>query len=106
MKNLFDELFAIGKPVEDSNLVLSVLNELNSSFHSFVTTYMLISREKSMSFLDFQAELLNFDLMQKFHNQSIQPKTGSYALYSHKSQSKPRPNKTRSFQRPSTKITI
>ena len=48
-------------PVDDSD---SVLNGLNSSFHSFVTTYMLLSKEKSMPFLDGHAELLNYDLIQ------------------------------------------
>ena len=89
VKSLSDELSAVGKPVEDSNLILSVLNGLNSSFHSFVTIYMLLAKEKSMSFSDFHAELLNYDLMQKFHNHTIQLETGSYALYSHKNSSKP-----------------
>ena len=89
VKSLSDELSAIGKPVEDSNLILFVLNGLNSSFHSFVTIYMLLAKEKSMSFSDFHAELLNYDLMQKFHNHTIQPKTSSYDLYSHKNSSKP-----------------
>ncbi|KAB5552909.1 hypothetical protein DKX38_010220 [Salix brachista] len=85
VKALADELSAVGKPVEDSDLILSVLKGLNSSFHSFVTTYMLMAKEKSMSFSDFHAELLNFDLMQKFHSHNIQQETGSYAFYSHKS---------------------
>ncbi|KAF5447219.1 hypothetical protein F2P56_032787, partial [Juglans regia] len=88
VKSLADELSAIGKPIDDSDLILSVLNGLNSSFHSFVTTYMLLAKEKSMSFSDFHAELLNYDLMQKFHSQTIQPEAGSYALYSHKPGSK------------------
>ncbi|KAL9404838.1 hypothetical protein Peur_001810 [Populus x canadensis] len=50
---------------------------------------MLLAKEKSISFSDFHAELLNFDLMQKFHSQTIQQETGSYAFYSHKPGSKP-----------------
>lgn len=41
-----------------------------------------------MLFSDFYAELLNYDLMQKFHNHTIQLETGSYALYSNKPGSK------------------
>jgi hypothetical protein len=84
VKTLADELTAVGKPIDDSDLILYVLNGLNSSFHSFVTTYMLLSKEKSMSFSDFHAELLNHDLMQQFHSQSLHHEAGSYALYSHK----------------------
>jgi len=79
----------VGKPVDDSDLILSVLNGLNSSFHSFVTTYMLLANEKSMLFSDFHVELLNYDLMQKFHSHSIQPEAGPYVLYTHKNGSKP-----------------
>ncbi|KAG6790342.1 hypothetical protein POTOM_006491 [Populus tomentosa] len=71
VKSLADKLSVVGKPIDDFDLILSVLNGLNSSFHSFVTTYMLLAKEKPMSFFDFHAELLNYDLMQKFHSQSI-----------------------------------
>ncbi|KAJ0083760.1 hypothetical protein Patl1_29917 [Pistacia atlantica] len=60
VKSLANELSAVGKPIDDSDLILSVLNGLNSSFHSF-----------------------------KFHSQTIQPEAGPYALYSHKPGSKP-----------------
>ena len=63
VKSLSDELSAVGKPIEDSDLILSVLNGLNPFFHSFVTTYMLLAKEKSMPFFYFHAELLNYDLM-------------------------------------------
>jgi hypothetical protein len=64
IKSLADELSVVGKPIDDSDLILFVLNGLNSSFHFFVTTYMLLSKKKSMSFSDFHAEQLNHDLMQ------------------------------------------
>ena len=82
IKSLSNESSTIGKPVEDSDLIFSVLNGLNSSFHSFVTIYMLLAKEKSMPFFDFHVELLNYDLMHKFRNHTIQLETGSYALYS------------------------
>jgi len=84
VKTLVDELTIVGKPIDDSDLILYVLNGLNSSFHSFFTMYMLISKEKSMSFSDFHAELLNHDFMQQFHSQSLHYEVGFYALYSYK----------------------
>ncbi|KAJ0044848.1 hypothetical protein Pint_04240 [Pistacia integerrima] len=89
VKSLADGLSTVGKPIDDSDLILSVLNGLNSSFHSFVTTYMLLAKEKSMPFSDFHVELLNYNLMQKFHSQTIQLEAGPYALYSYKPGSKP-----------------
>ncbi|KAG6738677.1 hypothetical protein POTOM_058299 [Populus tomentosa] len=55
VKSFADELSAVGKPVDDSNLLLYVLNGLNSTFHSFVTINMLLAKEKSMLFSDFHA---------------------------------------------------
>nr|TKR99832.1 hypothetical protein D5086_0000189360 [Populus alba] len=88
VKTLVDELSIVGKPIADFDFILFVLNGLNSSFHSFITTYMLLSQEKSMPFSDFHAELLNYDLLQQFHSHSIQPEVGSYAFYLHKPSSK------------------
>jgi len=45
---------------------------------------MLLSKEKSMPFLDCHAELLNYDLIQQFHSQSLHHEAGSYSIYSHK----------------------
>jgi hypothetical protein len=42
VKTLADEFSSVGKPIADSDLILSVLNGLNSSFHSFVTMHMLL----------------------------------------------------------------
>ena len=67
VKSLSDELSAVGKPIEDFDLILSVLNGLNSSFHSFVTTYMLLAKEKSMPFSYFHAELLNMKEIGRAH---------------------------------------
>jgi len=50
--------------------------------------YMLLSKEKSMSFSDFHAELLNYDLIQQFHSQSLHCEAGSYSIYSYKPGSK------------------
>ena len=63
VKSSADELSVVGKLVDDSDLLLYVLNGLNSTFHSFVTTYMLFPKEKSMLFSNFHAELLNYYLM-------------------------------------------
>ncbi|KAG6737760.1 hypothetical protein POTOM_059290 [Populus tomentosa] len=55
VKSFADELSTEGKPVDDSDLLLYVLNGLNSTFHSFVTTYMLLAKEKSMTICFVQA---------------------------------------------------
>ena len=47
-----------------------------------------LQRKNPCLFFYFHVELLNYGLMQKFHNHTIQPETGSYALYSHKNSSK------------------
>jgi len=86
--SLYSKAESCQKFLDDSDLILSVLNGLNSSFHSFVTTYMLFSKEKSMPFFNFHVELLNYDFVQQFHSQSLHSEAGFYALYSHKPGSK------------------
>lgn len=106
-KLLADQLSAVGKPVDDDELITYIATGLQNQFHHFVTSYTLVTREKGMSFDDFQAELLNYDLMLTAHNsQAIQPESGSYALYS-KGQSKPnyRNNRPRSMLTSTTPFT-
>jgi hypothetical protein len=40
---------------------------LISSYQNFITTFNFVTREQSISFADFQAELLNFNHMLDVH---------------------------------------
>lgn len=60
-KQWADQLAAIGKPIEDDDLIHFLISGLNPTFNAFVTTFSLITRDNSFSFDDFQHELLNHE---------------------------------------------
>ncbi|KAL6347551.1 hypothetical protein AAG906_026076 [Vitis piasezkii] len=57
-----DELVAVGKPFEDDDLMSYIVSGLNPSFNPFITSLSFATRDKNVSFEDFQAELLSYEL--------------------------------------------
>ncbi|KAJ8644248.1 hypothetical protein MRB53_005996 [Persea americana] len=92
-KLLADNLETVGKPVDDDDLISYVTSGLNPAYNPFNASVSLASRDNPISFDDFQAELLSYELMLDNQNQSLISKHGSSALYSSKSEG---PNKGRS----------
>jgi hypothetical protein len=73
-------LAAEGKPVDDDDLISFITSGLNPAFNSFVTIFNFSSRNKDLSFADFQAELLIHEILLENQQQhSITPETGSFA---------------------------
>jgi hypothetical protein len=62
-KFLVDQLSAVGKPVDDDDLISFIIGGLNPSFIQFITFYSFHTREASMSFFDFRSELLNHEII-------------------------------------------
>jgi hypothetical protein len=80
-------LAAAGQPVEEEDLISYVLGGLSPAYTTFITLFTFSTRTSSMSFEDFQAELLNHEILLGHHQQLQQPpsaESGNFALYSHK----------------------
>jgi hypothetical protein len=58
-----DQLAVIGKPLDDEDLISVITNGLNPTFIHFVTNLAFATREKSLSFDDFQEMLLNHEML-------------------------------------------
>jgi hypothetical protein len=56
-----DELSAVGKPVDDDDLISLIINEIKPTFNSFVTAFTLRDRETSFHY--FQSELLSHEIL-------------------------------------------
>ncbi|KAA8538352.1 hypothetical protein F0562_027825 [Nyssa sinensis] len=67
-KSLADQLAIVGKPVDDDDLISYLISGLNPSFHAFITSYSFATRQTSLSFDEFQTELLNYEMMVNSHN--------------------------------------
>lgn len=61
-KSLANQLAAIRKPTDDEELISFIISGLHTSFHSFVTSFSLATHDNSLSFADFQEELLNHEM--------------------------------------------
>jgi hypothetical protein len=57
-----DELSAVGKPVDDDNLISLIINGINPTFNSFVTTTFTL-RDRETTFHDLQSELLSHEIL-------------------------------------------
>jgi hypothetical protein len=82
-KSWADELSAVGKLVEDDDLISLIINGINPTFNSFVTAFTLCDRENS--FHDFQFELLSHGILLQNQQQALNPEAGSFALHAHRS---------------------
>jgi hypothetical protein len=84
-KQCADELFAVGKPVEDEDLISFVVSGQNPLFNTFVTIHSFVARDNEMSFADFQSELLSHEIMlENQQHKTFTPETGSFALHTNK----------------------
>jgi transposase InsO family protein len=82
-KERADQLVAVGQPISDEDLITYLTNGLNSSYNSFITTISILTRDKQLSFEDFQDELLNHEML--LNNQKVQVvDTSTFALFNQK----------------------
>jgi hypothetical protein len=97
-KSLADQLAAIGKGVEDEDLISYVIGGLNPSYHTFVTTFCYGNRDTSITFEDFQTELLNYEQLFEAHHKPQNTDGGQFAFHLHKPKSQHFPKKYRAPQ--------
>jgi hypothetical protein len=83
-----DQLAAVGKPIPDEDLISFLLNGLNPTFNSFVTTVSLLTRERQLTLDDFQEELINHEMLLN-QQQALFADTSTFALSTQKQGQKP-----------------
>lgn len=87
-----DQLVAVGKPIDDEDLISLIISGLNPIFSTFVITFSLSTRNTSLSFHDFQDELLNHELMLN-QQQVVARDSCIFALYAQRSNSRNFPSR-------------
>jgi transposase InsO family protein len=78
-----DQLAAVGKPLPDEDLITYLSNGLNSSYNSFISTISILSRDKQLTFEDFQEELLNHEMLLNLQQTKVAD-TSTFALFNQK----------------------
>jgi hypothetical protein len=76
------QLVAVGKPIEDDDLIGYVKGGLNPAFNSFITSMSSATWGTSLSFEDFQAKLLFYKLLLENQNQLVTSKAHQFAMFS------------------------
>lgn len=107
-KNWANQLDAIGRPIDDEDLISFFFSGLNPTFNSFVTTFFMTTTDKSLTSTEFQDQLLSHETLinqqqaivneasnfafftqhqggpskQNFHSFNRKPKNGQYSKFS------------------------
>lgn len=62
-KLVSDELAIVGKPLEDDDLMSYIVSGLNPYFNPFITSLSFATRDNNVSFENFLAKLLSYELL-------------------------------------------
>jgi hypothetical protein len=84
-KTCADQLAAVGKPVDEEDLISFIISGLNPSFNVFITTFNLTTRETPLPYADFESELLNHETLLANQITNTATESLTFALYSNKS---------------------
>jgi hypothetical protein len=105
-KSWADQLAAIGKPIEEDDLISFILSGLNPSFNVFITTFNHTTREAPLCHANFESELLNHEALLANQTSNIPTNSTTFALYSHKHPNQDRRSRfsTHQFQQWCTQI--
>jgi hypothetical protein len=99
-KSWVDQLAAVGKAIDDEDLISYVVGGLNSSYHPFITSLSFATRDVPISFDAFQIELLNFEYLLESHVKSVPPEANQVAFFTQKSKQQYYNKKTKFQQYP------
>ena len=58
-----NQLAAVGRPIDDKDLISFIISGINPTYNSFITSYIFVNRENPLSFEDFQDEILNHEML-------------------------------------------
>ncbi|KAJ0038238.1 hypothetical protein Pint_21992 [Pistacia integerrima] len=86
-KAIADQLAAVGKPMDDQDLISHILGGLKVSYTPFITSYTLSTRNVDLTLEDFQAKLFSFETL--LENQQQTNANPHYAFAAHKSKMPP-----------------
>jgi len=83
-KQFSAQLTAVGQPVTEDALIGYVVGGLHPSFNPVVTSLSVASRYKSLTFSEFQDELLSYELLLDSQTASNTADTHQFAMFSSK----------------------
>lgn len=80
-KGLANQPAAVGKPIEDDDLISHIISGLSTAYASFITSFSFITRDISLSFNEFQFELFSCETLLENQTKTVPPEAGQFALF-------------------------
>lgn len=79
--------------MDDKDLISFIISGLHPSYTLFVTSFSFVTYTNLINLDDFQAELLNHEILLETQQKSIPPETGSFVLFRNKGNKNFNPHK-------------
>lgn len=76
-----DQLAAVGKPLADDDLISYVISGLNHIYAPFVTTLSFVNQNSTISFDDFQSELLSHEIFLNHQHHLVPPTSSPLGMF-------------------------
>jgi len=80
-KGLANQLAVVGKPIEDDDLISHIIGGFSTAYTSFITSFSFATRDISLSFNEFQYELLSCETLLENQTKTVPPEAGQFALF-------------------------
>ncbi|KAB5516654.1 hypothetical protein DKX38_027302 [Salix brachista] len=80
-KSYANQLAAVGKSIDDDDLISYIIGGLNNEYTSFITSFSFATRDHPLSFYDFQSELLSYETLLENQVKAVPPEAGQFALF-------------------------
>ncbi|KAF9667292.1 hypothetical protein SADUNF_Sadunf15G0007400 [Salix dunnii] len=80
-KGWANQLAAVGKSIDDDDLISYIISGLNTAYTPFITSFSFATRHTSLSFNEFQSELISYETLLETQIKSVPPEAGQFALF-------------------------
>ncbi|KAB5518981.1 hypothetical protein DKX38_023300 [Salix brachista] len=75
-KGWANQLAAVGKSIDDDDLISYIISGLNTAYTPFITSFSFATRHTSLSFNEFQSELISYETLLETQIKSVPPEAG------------------------------
>ncbi|KAF9672885.1 hypothetical protein SADUNF_Sadunf11G0091000 [Salix dunnii] len=80
-KGWANQLAAVGKSIDDDDLISYIISGLNTAYTPFITSFSFATRHTSLSFNEFQSELISYETLLETQIKFVPPEAGQFTLF-------------------------
>ncbi|KAB5519935.1 hypothetical protein DKX38_024254 [Salix brachista] len=80
-KSYANQLAAVGKSIDDDDLISYIIGGLNTEYTSFIPSFSFATRDHPLSFYDFKSELLSYETLLENQAKTVPPEACQIAMF-------------------------